>query len=480
MPNAGNRLTPRCPRWQDLIQLSLMGSIALTTAHSYRHTLWAITPDYMWVGGGRSSIFSEFRGIVFFLSDYFLVALLMFSAARLIVDPGYRTRLSDTSHFILRGGGKWWIMLAVWMSASALWADYPSLVRYSALHFFALLAMGIILADTIRRGMGRELLVIVVIGISAQGMLAIAQLLNRGPLGLTWMGEQDWWWWSYDLTQPIPDVVTRPVEAIRATGLSVNPNNLAGYLVIGLFAGLMLLRMWEETRQAANWSLFGVLLAGLGLLATLSRSALLGAGVALGVMMLILPRARLGVSRAAILLAAGLVIAVIIAGVVISGDTLWARLSALSEPSKANSGLLNRDFAWDDTRPIIKDSPLLGVGANNLLLAIGQRNPQVSRLLLPVHNAYLMIWAELGLVGLILFGAGALSSLRYLLPRYGVDGATWACCWLAICIIMLLDYYFWGDYPSRTLLLWCLGIGRGYYLLRKEGDADRAEGLKTS
>ncbi|NDJ36883.1 MAG: O-antigen ligase domain-containing protein, partial [Chloroflexi bacterium] len=69
--------------------------------------------------------------------------------------------------------------------------------------------------------------------------------------------------------------------------------------------------------------------------------------------------------------------------------------------------------------------------------------PAADRILLPAHNTYLLIWAELGLPGLLLVLTGLALTLTQL--RRDDAAAIAAAALAAICLIMLVDFYFWGD-----------------------------------
>jgi O-antigen ligase len=82
--------------------------------------------------------------------------------------------------------------------------------------------------------------------------------------------------------------------------------------------------------------------------------------------------------------------------------------------------------------------------------------------LLPVHNVYLYIWAELGLPGLALFLLGCFSILKRLRSRLSANMLLWLCCFLAICGVMIFDNYWWAVHPFRVVFLCVVGLWWGY------------------
>jgi O-antigen ligase len=188
--------------------------------------------------------------------------------------------------------------------------------------------------------------------------------------------------------------------------LSFNPNEIAGALA--LLCPLMLgLAYWRRGEQRAAWTL-----VGLGLLAALllgqSRFALVGVGVSLGLGALLLLRgAALRWSMAA--LAALLMVEVLI----ISDVPGRPNAEPLALP------LAERDIASVERRfdmigrslQMLRDHPLTGVGMSMYRTAIRQPAYQIpafeaQNFTAPhAHNLWAQMAADLGLPGLLWYGA---------------------------------------------------------------------------
>jgi len=90
-------------------------------------------------------------------------------------------------------------------------------------------------------------------------------------------------------------------------------------------------------------------------------------------------------------------------------DTIAARLVG-SEGSSAETRLQMMRLAMK----IIKDHPLLGVGANNFAVMIPHyATPEFTGWLHTVHNKYLLVWAEAGLGALVAFLLFLLTTVRH-------------------------------------------------------------------
>lgn len=186
--------------------------------------------------------------------------------------------------------------------------------------------------------------------------------------------------------------------------LSFNPNEIAGALA--LLCPLMLgLAYWRRGGQRAAWALIG-----LGLLAALllgqSRFALFGVGVSVGLGALLLLRgAALRWSMAA------LAVLVMMQVQIISGVP--------GRPSAEPLALAGRDVASVERRidmierslQMLRDHPLTGVGMSMYRTAIRQPAYQIpafeaQNFTAPhAHNLWAQIAADLGLPGLVWYGA---------------------------------------------------------------------------
>lgn len=396
-----------------------------------------------------------FRAAQLFLFDLPLIALLVVTGVRLFYDASYRHRVNETLDHLtsLAYGGLWWFLLVIWIGISALWAVEPALARYATLHTAMLLAAAIITAQIVRDGDAVPLLWALTLGAVIQSLLAVAQVVHGSPLGLGWLGE----------LQQAPETASESLGTIfRGYGLAAHPNMLAGYLLVSLVAVTALLRHYGfySARGGLAAGAFAVITAGL--LVTYSRTGLI-AGVGLLAIVFVLKMkqirhisTRKGLAALALIaLGAALV-------VILLGDTLIERNWGLQD----TKGIKNRlTLGYSDTFEVIKDHPILGVGQDNLMTAVGRdkTSPEES-VLLPAHNVFLVILSELGIAGLILFVLVCGTLLVSLFRQPTGELFIWTLAFLALFLTMPFDYYAWMDYRARLLLLWLVGMWWGYKL----------------
>jgi putative inorganic carbon (hco3(-)) transporter len=204
-----------------------------------------------------------------------------------------------------------------------------------------------------------------------------------------------------------------PRLAGRLGGAGVHPNQLGSYLIVAIvFAATFFgTRRWQPIARAA--ALTAACVATVSLFMTLSRGALVGLAAALLVALFAVGRGR----RAA---------ALVLAVVAIVGTGAWYTMLApadavdrLTHPERAGGS--GRNELWQVGWRMANDHPIQGVGAGNYpissvhyLLRPGstQRDDFIVVKQEPVHNIYLAVLSELGIIGLVLFLSILASCLR--------------------------------------------------------------------
>lgn len=114
---------------------------------------------------------------------------------------------------------------------------------------------------------------------------------------------------------------------------------------------------------------------------------------------------------------------------------------------EVGESLRQRVFLNTQAENILAKSPFFGVGLGNFIPNLERRE-----LLQPVHNIYLLIATELGLVGLGLFSVG----FGYLILR--IKNKLSIFCILAILITSLFDHYWLTLQQTALLASFVLGL----------------------
>jgi O-antigen ligase len=181
----------------------------------------------------------------------------------------------------------------------------------------------------------------------------------------------------------------------RALGTIGKPNALAMYVVpLILLVTALLMKSRGLYRRLGTLAISA---GGLALILSLSRGGWVAFAAAFIVLLFIL--AKGGYVRAKAPFLALLVAALV---VVMFFGLIEARLMS-QEGADATQDRINLiKIAWN----MIKDYPVLGVGANTFMSVVHRytRGPELQDIYLHmVHNQYLLVFAETGLVGLIAF-----------------------------------------------------------------------------
>lgn len=265
-----------------------------------------------------------------------------------------------------------------------------------------------------------------------QAAVGVGQFVSQHSLGLTWLGEP-----MLDPQQAGVSVVMNAGERwLRAYGINSHPNRLGLKLTLLL---MMLLGLRPRVAgRARAWLDALCLIGGMGLLVSLSRSAWLGLGV--GLTVLAYPhlavwrteRAGFRTIRPIWWQTSGPVVMVGLLFLSVYGGVVFGRFFALDHPLEQRS-LTERARDLPIALELLRAHPWAGVGVGQSVAAAQALNPQAGL----VHNVPLLIGAELGWPGLLLW-------LWLLITPLARPGA-WSAhlprtaLWLALVVIGLLQ-----------------------------------------
>jgi len=278
-----------------------------------------------------------------------------------------------------------------------------------------------------------------------QGLLATQQFLTQTIDSNKWLGIAN------HSAGVLGDIVIETADGrwLRAYGAFNHPNILAGFLALGLVSGLLLWLNDQKSRLKLLAILVSCLIITAGLFFTFSRSACLSLTITLPFFVYYgfkkLPHQE---RKRFVTLIFGIILTLTALTYIFS--PLVATRSKFSNRLEAISAV-DRLSQIKITKNIIIGHPLLGVGLNNYTATLANLNPSASAYdLQPVHNSYLLILTELGLVGLCLVIILFYSTIRLnkkdlFIAPLGI-----------ILIISFFDHYFWTQYIG--LILFGLGL----------------------
>ena len=326
-------------------------------------------------------------------------------------------------------------------------------------------------------------------GILLQAGLGIWQFLTQFSFASKWLGMA--------LHDPVI-LGTSVVETLaggrwlRAYGGLDHPNMLGGLLVVGILLGLLLLLRnskseirnsppaiawhWRAGKQIQNSKFkiqnssnvynqyneriivkYLLLTACFLLLASLfftfSRGAWAGliAGLLIILGLAIIKKDLVGQKKLLEIILAGSVLVFILFN--LYGDLVLTRLSQDTRLEVKSSQ--ERVESYGEAWSMIKDNWLLGVGIGNY----GIKNNKPSWYFQPAHNVFLLVWAEVGIIGLLFFIAFLFFTSYFLLKKWRANNTyDYKFALLTALFLMLLVDHWWWSLHFGVLLFW-LALG---------------------
>jgi len=290
-----------------------------------------------------------------------------------------------------------------------------------------------------------------------QGVFAIGQILMQKVPANKWLG----------LAEHLPSVLgTSVVEVgtsriLRAYGSLPHPNILGGFLLVAIFAGLYLWIQFYKKSEEHNWALsfikkniwqflfiiFSLIICTYGLLASFSRSALLALICALFSVTAINVLSRkwlafnVGIKYFLLLLILFISFNLWFPGAWAARYNIEGRLEVQSLEQRADSF---QQFDFTNYKHLFFGQ---GLGVNTLVAY--EKNPdQPVYSFQPIHDIFILAFAESGIVGvlllLIIFG-------RVIKSSYEADILSTSLL-LGLIVIGLFDHYLWTTWTGWLLL----------------------------
>ncbi len=387
-------------------------------------------------------IYRDYLDLLFFISDAFLIATLIFWMISLVLQKR-RVTFGPSFLSVPLGG-----LTAIAIFTSAFSLD-PLLSIYHSIRLLMLAGFYLYVLNEIKSL--RWLFLPVALEIFIQAVIATVQILNQHSLGLRSLGELE----LDPAWSGISIVWAEGVRSLRAYGLSDHPNILGG-----CFAFALVLLAGRYPNAPAKWrALVGSLFAfgALGLLLTFSRAAWLALSGGLLLIAVLLLRTRQ--TRALVdelsLIGAALILVLPFAWQ--NASYLGVRLNyadSFNNVSTENRSMIERITLNDAANKIFADHALVGIGLGTLPIAMRNTYPHFPFDYQPAHIALLDVAAETGIFGalfyflLILTPWAALwlnrARLNFSIDLIGVSAVL-----LALTLVGLFDYYTWLLAPGR-------------------------------
>lgn len=333
-------------------------------------------------------------------------------------------------------------LIVLWIYCSQTWAfvaeTRPEIAQNATLQL--LIAAGFILVLICTQPSSKWISLSIILGVLINVVLGGLQVATQGSIGLSILGE-----FVLDPVKSGVSVIqSGNIRWLRPYGLLPHPNVLAGFIVIGIFA----LTRWliHEKRWIRILSNLTLVSFFWTLLLTFSRGAWLGFFIA---GLIVIPAVyrhyrfnRKIITSISLLIIAGLCF------VAIYSSLLLTR-TGIGEESIELRSIADRIVYSQIAQDIIEENTFVGIGAGNFPWYASYYLHNFTDYDLQgdhVHNIYLEIWSELGLVGLLLFVSMTLlglfvawrqlASVSVPMTQIGWIGAV-----IALTVIGFVDHY---------------------------------------
>jgi O-antigen ligase len=355
-------------------------------------------PDFTIVSGIRIDYLSP----IIYLTDILLFVLFGFVISRWIRTETKSKRKSQNlklqfknQKFLLIGG-----LGMLLFFCNIIFSSRPLLSIYGTVKLTEFVFLGVYVAKTIKyQTQLQRIALVLAISSLFESFLAIAQYLHQGSLNgiFYFLGERTF----TGMTPGIANVSIEGVLVLRPYGTFSHPNVLAGYLLISMII------IWSFFASKMNrWfkilSISSLLLSSIALLLTFSRiSILLWILLLLVVLWQVLSRSFNSLyAKFAFISLAFLVLFSI--GATPLGQEVFTRFT---QSSFSDESVTERTELLSTAFTMIRQHPIFGVGLYNFIPAMAplQKPLPLGLYLQPVHNIFVLVAAETGLVGLGLF-----------------------------------------------------------------------------
>ncbi len=254
----------------------------------------------------------------------------------------------------------------------------------------------------------KSMLVMLLIGAMLSSFVGIVQYLTGKSLGLGILGESGIFYNQ--------SVVGSSQLIKRVSGLMGHANMFGMYIALILPVAFVL-SLSDISRRMRLFAFAATMVCGLGLILSFSRGAIIGFAVALGII-LIARKSHLFRAYNRRLVSFYCFLAV--TAIVLFGYQIYSRFAASPPDQVSLRFLLNRTAI-----KMILEHPFFGVGLNNFSIQLATFNSQeiYPWVRYPVHNYYLLVASEAGLLSLAFFVSflGMVLRLGFRIDKYCQD-----------------------------------------------------------
>ena len=398
---------------------------------------------YQWGGG-----FNEWTSMYLYLTDILLVSILLSWLWRNRKERFFKNSLNVQ----IIGSPNFWLVAFLLISLiSLIQADNIQLGAYQWIKLLELTALFFYLKYNFKSLFNFERLaqVFVLSGLF-QSIIAISQFVNQKSLGLRFLFESPL---SPEISG-VAKIMVNNLKMIRAYGTFPHPNILAGFLLISIFFFYFL---WLNKKHSFAFNsiliaVYGILIIALGF--TFSRTIIFI--FLLSSLFYFIVCFRQNRKR---------IFALFLSFLILCSSFLflaWPEISNRFQISLTEQSISLRSFYTQISFLIIQEHPWLGVGLGNFVWQVRQILDLLSAWVhQPVHNIYLLIGSEVGLIGLIVFLMFLFILIKQFREQRKENIKQYYLLLFLISVILIIscfDHFFWTLQQGQLMFWLVLGI----------------------
>jgi O-antigen ligase len=398
--------------------------------------------------GSINGGYSEYATISLYAFDIILLALLVVFLIKQRKDLK-NTGSPQKLPFL------WWLIagldLAIFISVFTAEDHILSIYRYAGFLLGAGLFWVAVKAEYSRIKMFFALS----LGIFVHAGFGVWQFLTQSDFACKWLGMAGH---SASVSgTSVVEVAEAGERWLRAYGGLPHPNILGGVLAAGILIILRMLTIYDLKKKSYLLPLTSYLLLLLfttALFFTFSRTAWLALSAGLFIFLAgnYLGRRRQTSRRTVAIVC----LIILLAGSLsffykdIVSTRIWGEGRLEAKSVSVRTDMMGE--AWR----VIKDNPVLGARIGNYSLTLHNRYPdKPAWSYQPVHNTFLLVWAEIGLVGLVFF-VGVLAWIASILYRREDH---WGLAVLSsLMVILIFEHWLWSLHFGMLWFWFILGV----------------------
>jgi O-antigen ligase len=326
---------------------------------------------------------------------------------------------------------------------------------YGIIKFLEFSFLAFFVANNFRTFNKQVIFMMFLVGVVFESLLAIFQYFNQGSLGgfFYFFGERTF-------NAGTPGIANASINGqlfLRSYATFSHPNVLAGFLIVAM---LYLLLFFKNKIILS----IGLFLGSLTLFLTLSRIAIILWAIYLIVLFgtSFLKKYKNGFSNLKFFVAGIIIFLLIISGFFVFKNSFILQRFFLTKVS--DESFVQRQQLITQSFLMVQKNPIFGIGVNNFFnnLTFSKGQTDLS-LVQPVHNIFLLVFSETGLIGFCFFIYAFYKALRKIISNFTKKESKFILLLIfSVIFLGFFDHYFLTIQQGQILFSLIFGTALSY------------------